>query len=217
MGQPRAEDPRPSPWRPSPRSRCATGRGSRGRRPAAPGPSGAGRPGYSRCRARHGNMFSTASRIPVSCSRSATPSTNSRAYSFCQRNGGCSTTVSAPDLLGQLDRLVDLGPGVRAPDPLGQQEGRRVHRHDRYAVQLGERRERTGLLGDRVGPHHDLDGVVARAGPRWRRPPRSSRGRPRRSTARPWRRGPRPPRHGPSLRDAVAGQPISHAVEPAAG
>ena len=46
--------------------------------------------------ARHGYMFSTANAIPVDTSRAAMPLTKSRAYSFCQRNGGCTTTTSAP-------------------------------------------------------------------------------------------------------------------------
>lgn len=41
-------------------------------------------------------MFSTARMAPVLASRAATPSANSRAYSRCQRNGGCRTTVLVP-------------------------------------------------------------------------------------------------------------------------
>ena len=41
-------------------------------------------------------MFSIANAIPVDSSRAAMPSTNPAAYSFCQRNGGCTTTTSAP-------------------------------------------------------------------------------------------------------------------------
>jgi hypothetical protein len=52
-------------------------------------------------------MFSTASRMPVSCSRSATPSMNPAAYSRCHRNGGCSTTVSAPTSTARsMDRSI---------------------------------------------------------------------------------------------------------------
>ena len=69
--------------------------------------------------------------------------------------------MSAPEVVGQLQRPVDLAPGVGAPDPLGQQQRRRVDGHDRYAVQLGQRAQRARLLGDRVGPDHDLDAVVA--------------------------------------------------------
>ena len=46
--------------------------------------------------ARQGYMFSTANAIPVDSSSAAMPLTKSRAYSFCQRNGGCTTTTSAP-------------------------------------------------------------------------------------------------------------------------
>ena len=46
--------------------------------------------------ARQGYMFSTANAIPVDSSRAAMPLTKSRAYSFCHRNGGCTTTTSAP-------------------------------------------------------------------------------------------------------------------------
>ena len=41
-------------------------------------------------------MFSTAKAMPVDSSRAAMPSTKPAAYSFCQRNGGCTTTTSAP-------------------------------------------------------------------------------------------------------------------------
>jgi hypothetical protein len=41
-------------------------------------------------------MFSTAMVRLYSFSRSATPSTNARAYSRCHRNGGWTTTTSAP-------------------------------------------------------------------------------------------------------------------------
>ena len=40
-------------------------------------------------------MFSTAKTMPVSSASRRTPSTNPRAYSRCQRNGGCTTTTSA--------------------------------------------------------------------------------------------------------------------------
>ena len=155
-------------------------------------PVRAGRPRTRVCRARHGNMFSTASAMPVSCSRSATPSTNSPAYSFCQRNGGCSTTVDAADLLGQGDRVVDLGPGVGSPDALGEQERGRVHRHHGYAVQLGQCRERPGLLRDGVGPDHHLERRRSPGGPRSRRRRRTCRGRPRRSREPPWPLGSTP-------------------------
>ena len=41
-------------------------------------------------------MFSTAKTTSVSFCIRCSPSTNSRAYSRCQRNGGCTTTVGAP-------------------------------------------------------------------------------------------------------------------------
>ena len=41
-------------------------------------------------------MFSTAKASPVDSSSAAMPSTNPAAYSFCQRNGGWTTTTSAP-------------------------------------------------------------------------------------------------------------------------
>ena len=46
--------------------------------------------------ARQGYMFSTANAMPVDSSRAAIPLTKLAAYSFCQRNGGCTTTTSAP-------------------------------------------------------------------------------------------------------------------------
>ncbi len=52
-------------------------------------------------------MFSTARRTPDSASRAATPSTNSAAYSFCHRNGGCSTTVGASrSAANSIDRSI---------------------------------------------------------------------------------------------------------------
>ncbi len=50
----------------------------------------------SRPRARSGNMFSTAKRTSVSSAICWMPPRNCRAYSRCQRNGGCTTTVWAP-------------------------------------------------------------------------------------------------------------------------
>ncbi len=41
-------------------------------------------------------MFSTAKARPVDSSSAAMPLTNPAAYSFCHRNGGCTTTTSAP-------------------------------------------------------------------------------------------------------------------------
>ena len=41
-------------------------------------------------------MFSTAKAMPVDSSRAAMPSTKPAAYSFCHRNGGCTTTTAAP-------------------------------------------------------------------------------------------------------------------------
>ena len=46
--------------------------------------------------ARHGYMFSTANAMPEDSSSAAMPLTKLAAYSFCHRNGGCTTTTSAP-------------------------------------------------------------------------------------------------------------------------
>ena len=89
------------------------------------------------------------------------PSTKSRAYSFCQRNGGCTTTTSAPDPVRHLGRALELAPRLGAPDPLGEQQARGVHGADRDRVVLGELAHRRGLLAERVDAHHHLDRVVA--------------------------------------------------------
>jgi len=44
----------------------------------------------------HGNMFSTQMSTPLDCAVSRTTFSNRSAYSPCQRNGGCTTTVDAP-------------------------------------------------------------------------------------------------------------------------
>ena len=81
------------------------------------------RAGTSPCRAateaRHGYMFSTAKAIPVDSSRAAMPLTNPAAYSFCQRNGGCTTTTSAPTAVRHLGRALELAPRARCPRPAG--------------------------------------------------------------------------------------------------
>src|SRR5665811_1136680 len=61
----------------------------------------------------------------------------------------------------QLDGVVHLGPRLWTPDPLREKQCRRVDRHDRHGVQVRQRLQRACLQGDRVGPHHDLDTVIA--------------------------------------------------------
>ena len=112
---------------------------------------------------RQGYMFSTANAMPVDSSSAAMPSTKPAAYSFCQRNGGCTTTTSAPTASAISADRCELAPRVGAPDPLGEQQARRVHGADRHLVVLGQLLDRGGLLAERVDADHHLDGVVARA------------------------------------------------------
>lgn len=65
-------------------------------------------------------------------------------------------------VVGQLDRAVDLGPRVRRPpDPLADQQGRRVDRQDRHAVLVRVPAQDPRVLRERVPEHHHLDAVVA--------------------------------------------------------
>src|SRR3954452_24494080 len=95
--------------------------------------------------ALQGYMFSTAKAMPVDSSKAAMPLTKSRAYSFCHRNGGGTTTTPAParfalssDRLGHLRRPLQLAPGLGAPDALSEQQARGVDRADRDAMVLRE-------------------------------------------------------------------------------
>ena len=69
-----------------------------------------------------------------------------------------------PQRASQLGRPDQLGPGLSAPHPLGDQQARGVHRHDRQVVVLREAAQHAGVLADRVGRDHDLDAVVAQPG-----------------------------------------------------
>ena len=112
--------------------------------------------------ARHGYMFSTANAMPVDSSSAAMPLTKSRAYSFCQRNGGCTTTTSAP--------TADAISAERSSLPHGSvPQTRWVNsRHGAWIAEtgmlvvLGELLDRGDRLRERVDDHH-LDGVVAEA------------------------------------------------------
>ena len=97
------------------------------------------------------------------------------------------------DLGGHLGRPLELAPRVGAPDPLGEQQARRVDRADRHLVVLGELLDRRDLLAEGVDADHHLDGVVAEAARVRRRRARSTRGRPRRSTDRSRERTRSPP------------------------
>jgi hypothetical protein len=65
------------------------------------------------------------------------------------------------ELLGGVARPDELDPRVGAPDPLGDDEARRVHREDRHLVVVRQLPQRGDVLADRIGPDHDLDAVVA--------------------------------------------------------
>ena len=66
--------------------------------------------------------------------------------------------------LGQLARFRQLRPRVPAPDPLGDQQVRRVHGHDRDAVVVRQLAQYGGILADRICGHHDFEPVVAEPG-----------------------------------------------------
>ena len=66
--------------------------------------------------------------------------------------------------LGHLGALLELAPGLDAPDPLRDQQARRVHGTDRHLVVLRQVPHRVGLLADRVDADHHLDRVVPEPG-----------------------------------------------------
>ena len=65
--------------------------------------------------------------------------------------------------LGRVPRPLELHPRVGRPDPLSDEQAGGVHREDGYAVEVGQAPQCLDVLADRVGPHHDLDAVVAEA------------------------------------------------------
>jgi hypothetical protein len=50
---------------------------------------------------------------------------------------------------------------ICTPHPLRDQQAGCVHRKHRHLVSLGELDDGIDVLGDRLGPHHQLDAVVA--------------------------------------------------------
>ncbi|BFO14157.1 hypothetical protein SHKM778_05450 [Streptomyces sp. KM77-8] len=107
-------------------------------------------------------MFSTANRTSVSPAIRQMPSTKSRAYCRCQRKGMDDDRAGAELLGGGLGPL-ELGPGVGGPHALCDEQAGRVDGQDGDAVVVAESAQRLDVLADRVGPHHDLDAVVAEA------------------------------------------------------
>ena len=162
--EPRSRAGRPSRSGRPARSRRARGRWSCWRRTRPRGPT---RACTSPCRAcdeaRHGYMFSTANAIPVDSSRAAMPLTKSRAYSFCQRNGGCTTTTSAPTAFAISAERSSLPQGsVPQTRWVNSRHGAWIAETG-IVVVLGELLHRGDGLAQGVD-HHHLDGVVAEAG-----------------------------------------------------
>ncbi len=62
-----------------------------------------------------------------------------------------------------LPGTLELPPRIGAPDPLGEQQARRVHRQHRHLVVVAEPADRIHVLADRVGGHHQLHAVVPQA------------------------------------------------------
>ena len=114
--------------------------------------------------ARQGYMFSTANAMPVESSRAAMPLTKSRGVLALPPERRVHDDHLGADLGGHLGGALELAPRLGAPDPLGEQQARRVHRADRHRVVLGELLDRRDLLAERVDADHHLDGVVAEAG-----------------------------------------------------
>ena len=65
---------------------------------------------------------------------------------------------------GGLHAAGQLGDRVGTPYPLGDQQTRRMHGQHRHVVPARKLGDRTDVLADRLGPHHQLDPVVAELG-----------------------------------------------------
>ena len=66
--------------------------------------------------------------------------------------------------LGRRPGPLELHPRVGGPHPLGDQQAGGVHGEDRHPVVVGQPAQRLHVLADGIGPHHDLDAVVAEPG-----------------------------------------------------
>ena len=144
------------------RSTRGTGRARDGRRAGRWDPTPGCTPGSCRRRGvRHGYMFSTAKVMPLSSLSRRMPSTKPRAYSRCHRNGGCTTTTSAPETVRGLGRLLELHPRVLPPRGLGHQQAGGVHRVDGHLVVIAQIDHVVDVGGHRVDPDHQFDAVVA--------------------------------------------------------
>ncbi|SKS68666.1 Uncharacterised protein [Mycobacteroides abscessus subsp. abscessus] len=69
-------------------------------------------PAPKRRSARRGNMFSTATWTSLESSSAATCSANPSAYRRCHRNGGCTTTVCAPNFSAARTLRSSFGIGL---------------------------------------------------------------------------------------------------------
>src|ERR1035441_3526266 len=65
-----------------------------------------------------------------------------------------------PDTLGEVLGPPQFLPRITAPDPLGQQQARRVHGHDRDLVVVTQPPQRVSVLAHQIRVDHDLDPVV---------------------------------------------------------
>ena len=93
----------------------------------------------------------------------AMPSTKSRGVVLLPAERRVHDDHLGADRVRHLGGALELAPGLGAPDPLGEQQARRVDGGDRDAVVLGELLDRGDLLAERVDADHHLDGVVAEA------------------------------------------------------
>jgi hypothetical protein len=64
------------------------------------------------------------------------------------------------DLCCHLDALVELGPRIRSPHSLGDEQTWRMYRADWHLVVVGQVPDGIDVLADRVDSHHDLDRFV---------------------------------------------------------
>ena len=162
VAQPGAEPRRPSRSRRSARSRRGTGRSWCWRRARSTGPS---RAGTSPCLASARPARDTCSRPRRRC-RWSPPGPRCRrrssaAYSLLPAERRVHDDDLGADLVRHLRGALQLAPRLGAPDPLGEEQARRVHGGDRHRVVVGELLDRRGLLAQRVDADHHLDGVVA--------------------------------------------------------
>ena len=109
-------------------------------------------------------MFSTATRTSLSASSSATWSLKAVGVAALPPERRMHDDGLGAELLGGAHAALEFGDRVGTPHPLRDQQARRVHRQHRHVVLLDSCCDGVDVLADRLGPHHQLDAVIAQPG-----------------------------------------------------